>query len=162
VTSSAGNVADHISELADRLERTFRLLGKRIYLPSLRRLSSISHGLDRASIPLLGVLEEQGEVRPSDLAAALELDPSTVSRQLGQLERLGLVQRSADQADGRATLIGLTPAGRGNLATVRQARAALLEDVLAQWNEADREQLQALLDRLLESLAALPTPRVVD
>jgi DNA-binding MarR family transcriptional regulator len=59
-------------------------------------------------------------------------------------------------------LIGLTPAGRGNLATVRQARAALLEDVLAQWNEADREQLQALLDRLLESLAALPTPRVVD
>jgi DNA-binding MarR family transcriptional regulator len=153
----ANAASTQVSELAVRLERTFRLLGKRIYLPSLRRLTSLSHGLDRASIPLLGVLEEQGAARPSDIAAALELDPSTVSRQLRHLERLGLVNRSAHQEDGRAILIDLTAAGRGSLAIVREARASALQQVLADWDDHDRELLQALLDRLLDSLTSIAT-----
>jgi DNA-binding MarR family transcriptional regulator len=124
----------------------------------MHRLTSISPGLDRASIPLLGVLEEQGDVRPSDLAAALELDPSTVSRQLRLLESLGLVARTADHHDGRSVLIALTPSGRGSLTTVRQARAAVLHNVLADWAERDRELLYALLGRLANDLAPTPDP----
>jgi DNA-binding MarR family transcriptional regulator len=155
-------VSVQVSELAVRLEATFGLLGKRIYLPSLRRLTAINRGLDRASIPLLGVLEEQGELRPSDLAAALELDPSTVSRQIRHLEGKGLVSRSADRDDRRASLIGLTGAGRSGLSAIRRTRAAVLQHVLADWSDHDRELLLGLLDRLLDSLATIPVhqPRI--
>ena len=145
-------------ELAIQLEQTFRLLGKRIYSPSLRSLSSDLGGLDRASIPLLAALDEKDYARPSELATALELDPSTVSRQLANLERLGLAERSADQADGRARRISLTSRGRDGLAAVRANRAALLEGVFADWPDSDQRQLNSLLDRLLTSLLASSTP----
>lgn len=145
-------------ELVVQLEQTFRLLGKRIYTPSLRSLNEEFAGLDRASAPLLAVLEEKDYARPSELAAVLELDPSTVSRQLAHLERLGLADRSADQADGRASLIRLTPRGRRVLALVRNSRAERLGAVFGDWTEDDQRQLKALLDRLLASLLASPTP----
>jgi DNA-binding MarR family transcriptional regulator len=142
----------HNAELAVRLERTFRLLGRRIYWPSLRGVGAVDQNIDRASVPVLGVLEMKGDLRPSDLAAALELDPSTVSRQLRQLEDLQLVHRTADQSDGRASRIGLTDEGRAALNAVRIARAALLEAVLVDWSETQRQQLHDLLDHLSESL----------
>jgi DNA-binding MarR family transcriptional regulator len=146
------------SELAARLERTFQLLGRRIYLPSLRHLRATNPGLDKASVPLLGALEDQADARPSDLAVALELDLSTVSRQLHQLEQLGLVSRRPDGDDGRASRISLTPAGSESLAFVRASRAATLDEVFRDWPEGEREQLLALLDRLLLGLNALPGP----
>jgi DNA-binding MarR family transcriptional regulator len=102
-------------------------------------------------------MEDQGELRPSDIATALELDQSTVSRQLRQLEQVGLVARRADSADGRVSQIRLTDEGRSSLAAVRATRARMLDDVFAGWPEADRRQLNALLERLLDGLAALPT-----
>jgi DNA-binding MarR family transcriptional regulator len=144
------------SELATRLEHTFQLLHKRIYLPSVRHLRMKNPGLDKASVPLLATLDEHGDVRPSDAAAALELDLSTVSRQLHQLEQLGLVTRRRDGADGRASRISLTEQGRQSLAFVKASRAATLDAVFGDWPEDERRQLLNLLDRLLAGLAALP------
>jgi DNA-binding MarR family transcriptional regulator len=144
------------SELAGQLERTFRLLGKRIYRTGTRRTSDGGPDVDKASIPLLAILEDQGELRPSDIAAALELDQSTVSRQLHQLEKLGLVARRPDSGDGRVSHIRLTEAGRGSQAAARAARARMLDAVFAEWSEGDRRQLNTLLERLRNDLAALP------
>jgi DNA-binding MarR family transcriptional regulator len=146
----------HGSGLAARLERTFQLLGRRIYLPSVRHLRATNPGLDKASVPLLGALEEHDDVRPSDLAVALELDLSTVSRQVHQLEQLGLVSRRPDGDDGRASRISLTPDGRDSLGFVRASRAAMLDDVFRGWPDGERQQLLAMLDRLLTGLTALP------
>jgi DNA-binding MarR family transcriptional regulator len=143
------------SDLAARLETAFRLLGKRIYLPSVRQLRD--RGLDRASIPLLVALEEQDDLRPSDVAAAVELDLSTVSRQLRQLEALELITSRPDSEDGRARRISLTDDGRESLALVRANRASMLDEVFRDWPEAERESLLQLLDRLLLGLNALPT-----
>ncbi len=144
------------SDLAARLELTFRLLGKRIYRASERQLHSGSAGLDKASVPLLAALEEHDGARPSDAAAAVELDLSTVSRQLRQLERLGLVTRRPDGEDGRACRISLTAQGLTGLAAVRASRAAMLDEVFSGWADADRLELQRLLDALLAGLTALP------
>jgi DNA-binding MarR family transcriptional regulator len=145
------------SDLPARLELTFRLLGKRIYAPSVRQLRSLGPGLDRASIVLLAALEERDDLRPSDIATAVELDLSTVSRQLSRLEHLGLVSRRPDGEDGRARRISLTEAGRSELATVRLNRAAALDEVFGHWPDADRGELLRLLDELLRSLTALPS-----
>ena len=144
------------SELATRLERTFQLLGRRIYQPSVRHLRAANPGLDKASVPLLATLEEHSDIRTSDVAAAVELDLSTVSRQLHQLEQLGLVTRRRDGEDGRASRISLTPAGRQSLAIVRDDRAATLDAVFRDWPDDEKRQLLTLLDRLLSSLSALP------
>jgi DNA-binding MarR family transcriptional regulator len=144
------------SDLAARLEFAFRLLGKRIYLASVRQLRAVNPGLDKASIPLLATLEEQDDVRPSDAAVAVELHLSTVSRQLRQLERLGLVTRRPDGDDGRACRFSLTAQGRESLSLVRASRAAMLDEVFRGWPDAEKRNLLRLLDRLLVGLAALP------
>ena len=144
------------SDLAARLELTFRLLGKRIYRASERQLHADNAGLDKASVPMLAALEEHDSARPSDVAAAVELDLSTVSRQLRQLEQLSLVTRRPDGEDGRACRISLTAQGRKSLALVRASRAAMLDEVFSGWPDAERLELQRLLDRLMTGLAALP------
>ena len=144
-------------DLAAQLEATFRLLGKRIYLPSVRQLRAVSPGLDQASVPLLGAIEERGECRPSDLAAAVELDLSTVSRQLRQLEQAGLVSRRPDSDDRRAFRIRLTESGAARLGAIRMSRARMLDEVFSSWPEDQRADLLRLLDRLLAALSALPT-----
>lgn len=153
---------DERDDVVGRLELAFRLLGKRVYLPSLRALrpGGPGHaGVDKASYPLLALLEEHDEVRPSDAAAALELDLSTVSRQVRQLEQSGLVTRRPDEADGRACRIHLTAHGRDGLCAVRRSRSQLLESTFGDWPQTDREDLLRLLDRLLTDLHnTLPTP----
>ena len=86
------NTAPAVEDLVGRLEQAFRLLGKRVYRPSLRSLRA-THDVDKASFPLLAFLEEHGQSRPSDAAQALELDLSTVSRQVRHLEQAGLLDR---------------------------------------------------------------------
>ena len=109
-------------------------------------------------MPLLATLEEHADARPSDVAAALELDLSTVSRQLHHLEQLGLVSRRRDGDDGRASRISLTAQGRESVQFVRAHRASTLDEVFHDWPDDERHQLLTLLDRLLTGLAALPGP----
>ena len=141
-------------DLVGRLELAFRLLGKRVYYPSLRAL----HGVDKSSLPLLAHLEEHGQARPSDAAAALELDLSTVSRQVRHLEQLGLLDRRPDHADGRACQVSLTEQGRAGLDAVRTTRNDLLDTALADWDDTDRTDLARLLERLLHDVRDLTTP----
>jgi DNA-binding MarR family transcriptional regulator len=143
----------HASELVVRLEATFRMLGKRVYGPSMRRLRTLRPELDKVSLPLLSVLDERGDLRPSDLAAAVDLDLSTVSRHVNQLVRSGFVVRSPDGTDGRAHRVSLTPAGRESLQIVLDARSHLLNDALRDWSDADRAELLTLLTRLLTDVA---------
>ena len=65
-------------------------------------------GFDRSAIILLKTLVLNGPTRSSALAAAVHSDPSTVSRQVAALVRDGLLERQADQEDGRASLIAAT------------------------------------------------------
>ena len=147
-------------DLVGQLETVFRLLGKRIYLPGLRALRAVATGpgVDKASYPLLALLEEHDDVRPSDAAAVLELDLSTVSRQVRHLESSGLLTRRPDDEDGRACRVRLTASGRSGLAAVRLSRNELLDSALGDWADTDRADLLRLLDRLLSDLRELPHP----
>jgi DNA-binding MarR family transcriptional regulator len=68
-----------------------------------------------------------GPVRQGELAARLQLEKSTVSRLVRQMEAHGWIQRNSDRHDRRAVLIGLTRQGRdaaSELARVRQKKFA--------------------------------------
>jgi hypothetical protein len=53
-----------------------------------------------------------GSMRQGELAARLQLEKSTVSRLVRQMEAHGWIQRNSDRHDGRAVLIRLTRQGR--------------------------------------------------
>lgn len=91
-------------------------------------------------------------MRVSELAGCALLDHSTVSRYVKRLEDLGLVERTADPDDRRASLLALTPQGHQALHDAKMARAAVLADALASWPEIDRHALSSLVLRLQASL----------
>ncbi len=112
----------------------------------------------RAAVVLLFPLERLGPLRQGALAELVHADPSTVSRHVATLIEQGLVQRVADETDGRASRLVVTDAGRTALAQVRAEREAHLARVTADWPAADLATLTHLFGRLLDDLtASLPT-----
>ncbi len=103
--------------------------------------------VERAAYHLLVHLVKDGPRRSSVLAEAVHSDPSTVSRQVGHLVRLGLVERTADPEDGRATLLAATPEGRRAFEENRRIRNATIAEMLTGWPASDRRELISLLGR---------------
>ncbi len=108
--------------------------------------------VDPSTFPLAKQLMCHEAMRLSDLAAAVELDASTVSRQVKQLEYRGIVERTPDPEDGRASLIRITPEGRQVMHDGIRRRFERIKSVLEPWDEHDRAQLQTLLTRLAADL----------
>lgn len=131
-----------------RLERTLAGLAKRVLSRGVPALDGTGHRLDRTGYFALTHLEAHGPVRASDLAALLELDLSTVSRQVRLLDNAGLLERTADPSDGRAHLLELSPAGRAALVQARRERHAVLDRALQPWDPVDRNRLLDLVERL--------------
>ncbi|MGH3324518.1 MAG: MarR family winged helix-turn-helix transcriptional regulator [Streptomyces sp.] len=122
----------------------------------LRRARSFSGELARevhpelepAAYGLFVRLEDGGPQRATDLAAYFGVGKATISRQLGVLERLGLITRAPDPADGRASLLHLTPEGRERFTVVRDARRGEYVRKLAAWDRGEIAELARLLHRL--------------
>jgi DNA-binding MarR family transcriptional regulator len=110
--------------------------------------------LDRAAYVILRHLDQAGPQNVSALAARLNLDGSTVTRQVSAMQRDGLITRTPDPADGRGTVISPTAAGLQRMAAVQAARTRLYGDLLGAWSADDRDTLADLLHRLNEALDA--------
>lgn len=110
--------------------------------------------LDRAAYVILRHLAEAGPQNISALAARLNLDGSTVTRQVSAMQRDGLITRAPDPRDGRGAVVSPTPAGTQRMSTVRAARTRLYGDILGDWPAADRSALADLLERLNAALDA--------
>jgi DNA-binding MarR family transcriptional regulator len=93
-----------------------------------------------------------GSMRITALASSTQLDTSTVSRHITQLEQAGLVDRSQDPDDGRAQRVGLTEEGRTQLEASTSRRRELLTESLDGWDTADLADLERLLGRLVASV----------
>lgn len=125
-----------------------------------RLASLVDEPVDRATMMLLGRLAHCSEPpRLSDIAQRADLDLSTISRKVAELERRGLVQRAADPADGRASTLRITADGRRLLRKVHRAHSQVLAEVLAEWSDDDRADLARLLRRLGDDLLAFGRER---
>jgi DNA-binding MarR family transcriptional regulator len=69
-------------------------------------------GVTSAQCHILLELEARGASSVGELADALELDPSTMSRTADSLVRAGLVSRADDPANRRRQILDLSPEGR--------------------------------------------------
>jgi DNA-binding MarR family transcriptional regulator len=101
---------------------------------------------------VLMALEARGQCRQNELAAELCISQSALSRHVTDLVAAGYIARRADPGDGRATQVLTTPAGCELLAHARRSRAASLQSVLSDWNEADARAAGTAIRKLRGSL----------
>lgn len=142
--------------LEEDLRNGLRGLLKTIRL--LRRRWTGAHAaLPAGVMPLLGQIEESsagsGGCHLKDLAEALALDTSTVSRSISGVVALGLAERVADEHDRRACLITLTPAGRDALAASRDWYHEVFAETLADWNRDELRSFAAQMLRVTDDVA---------
>jgi DNA-binding MarR family transcriptional regulator len=82
-----------------------------------------------------------GAVRQGELAVRLQLEKSTVSRLVRQMEARGWIQRTSDRDDGRAVLIRLTRQGRDAASELSGARQEKFARILAAIPEDKRSMV---------------------
>ncbi len=141
---------DTLDALEHALTRVARAMLRKGVPPAL-----LAEGgqVDRAGYWAMVRIGEVGcPVRLSDLATSMELDLSTVSRQVGHLVDAGLVTRAPDPGDGRARRVALTERGAAVLEAVRAARREELRRTLAGWDAAERGALAEVLTRLADDM----------
>jgi DNA-binding MarR family transcriptional regulator len=112
--------------------------------------------IDYSAFPILKLLTHQGPMRLSALAQVLGLDASTVSRHARQLEDKGLLERTEDPDDGRASRVAVSEHGNVCLAQAFETRRHVVATALEDFSPEERETLRALLQRLVESLLTHP------
>ncbi|GAA3619139.1 hypothetical protein GCM10022419_125860 [Nonomuraea rosea] len=106
-------------------------------------LDSAPTGVDRQTYPVLSGLARLGPQSAARLADEVGIDRSGASRYADRLEAAGLLERSPDPSDGRATLLALTPAGHAAVAGLRNALTRHLAGLIADWPDG---RAQALID----------------
>lgn len=93
-----------------------------------------------------------GDCRLKDLAGAMGLDPSTVSREISGLMAAGLVVRRPDPRDGRAAVLALTDAGQDRLTQAQRLFTRQIDDALAGWSPEEARRFGADLSRFAHDL----------
>jgi DNA-binding MarR family transcriptional regulator len=122
------------------------------HLETFGRRSSLYLHVDRAGYLALRMLEALGPLSTKALATALNLDASTVTRQITALESAGFVDRRPDPIDRRSSTIVLTEEGRRTMSGVEKERRQGMEELIADWGEDERIALGRSLHRLNVSL----------
>ena len=110
-------------------------------------------GLTPTSVAALATIERHGPLTPSEIAAIERVKRPTITRTLGCLEREGLIDRAADPADGRSSLVSVNGAGRERLRRLRGRKNAYLARRMRDLSDGEVETLERateILERMWE------------
>lgn len=139
-----------------RLQVALGLLLQRRHRAKIYRelLEPFAGTVDEATYPVLSGLGRVGPTTSARLGTEIGLDRSVVSRHSDRLEALGLLSRSPDPDDARATLLTLTEQGERIVARLRERLAAIFQRRLDSWPPEQADAFVAGLERFVrESLS---------
>lgn len=108
-------------------------------------------GLSPHQSRALRVVTSYGDLRLGDLAEHLRIAPRSATEVVDGLVERGLLERVADPADRRATLVRPTPEGERVGAEVDAARAADASALFGHLAADERADLARLLRRVVET-----------
>jgi DNA-binding MarR family transcriptional regulator len=135
------------AELASALRISVTRLSRR-----LRQERGVADHLSPNQLGVLGTLMREGSLAIGELASSERVRPPSMTRTVGSLVDIGLVQRESSPTDGRQVLVGLTEAGRAVVVESRRRKEAWLNRVLADLTADQRSVLRAALP-VLEGLS---------
>ncbi|GAA2160054.1 MarR family winged helix-turn-helix transcriptional regulator [Actinomadura napierensis] len=113
-----------------------RIVGRAKRLP----IPPALQGLDLAPrhLALLAHLEYDGPAGVNELAARLEVAPTTVSLMVSELARPGVLERNADPSDRRRRIVAIAPAYTGPIGEWLSGSASAWERVMRDLAPAER------------------------
>lgn len=123
------------------------------HLGLARREAFADLGVPQWQFDVLAALRRAGpphELTPSDLMAETLVSSGTMTHRIDELEAASLVRRQPDRADGRVVRVRLTAAGRAAVDHALESLLARERRLLGPLSPSERNQLAALLRRLLE------------
>ena len=125
------------------LEHEMGVLVRRIRRMIAERARMVHPDLSPVAYSMLMALNDSGPRRASDLVDIFSIDKGAVSRQVGALLDLGLIERSPDPEDRRAAILAITEEGSRRLGTIAEMRRREVLERLSGWSDED---LQAVVD----------------
>ena len=114
-------------------------------------------GLKTTQYSLLSTVLHMGPARPADLAAALKMDPSTLTRNLRPLINAGWVDLSAG-ADARTRAVSITADGRAKRAEAQRHWKAAQQSLNQRLGVSRVAALHELIQQSLALLASDEAP----
>ncbi|MCW2618919.1 MAG: MarR family transcriptional regulator [Modestobacter sp.] len=130
-------------EIAAAVQRELTVFARRVRGVPQR----LHQELPLVAYSMLSSIDAADGCRSVDLVTLYRLDKSTVSRQIGDLERRGLVAKTTDPAHGRGQVLAVTPAGRALLHEAAATRQAELTRRVATWSDEELAAFAAALQR---------------
>lgn len=112
-------------------------------------------GLRGTQYSLLSYVAKLGPIRPVDLARAMKVEASTLTRNLRPLVDAGLIEMGPGP-DARSRLVQATEAGREKRQEAQRRWRVAQESINQRLGPARVVQLHALLDECQDLLADLP------
>lgn len=120
------------------VERELRRLLRRLRRYSAEMARTVHPDLEPAVYGVLVDISEAEAARAVDLAQDRGVTKGVISRQVRQLETMGLIERRPDPADARAQVLVATPAGRAAVREAQGQRRARIERLLSGSTPAQR------------------------
>ncbi len=152
MTDADRSAADAVYDFMQLLGQSGRSAGQRERLRRALDVPVTAAGLQALRM----VLRHDGSTI-GELGRRLDVDQSTISRQVRPLEDHGLLLREPDPDDGRISRLTVSDQGKAVLARVEAIARNDFEAALASWSDDDRRHLAALVDRLRHDLLELRT-----
>jgi DNA-binding MarR family transcriptional regulator len=140
------------AESLGELEREIGVMVRRIRRVIALRARAVHPDLAPSSYLMLTYVAEHGPLRASGIADQFDIDKGAVSRQVGHLTELGLLERITDPDDGLALLVSVSVEGRTRLAEVARHRRKWLDERLGDWSEEDLAAFVETLGRYNRAL----------
>ena len=130
-----------------QLEHEVGVVIRRVKRVIGERARAVHPELQPGTYLMLTYLAETGSCRSSSIAEVFDMDKGAISRQVQHLTDLGLVERSPDPADGRASLLSLTDEAHRRLDDVQAHRRKVIDERLADWSDEDLHSFVEMLGR---------------
>jgi DNA-binding MarR family transcriptional regulator len=124
-----------------------------------RSLGAAAEEVTIAQYRALVVLASRGTQRMADLAAALDVAPSTAGRMCDRLVRRGLIRRHRARTDRRAVLVSVTPAGRLVVDQATARRRALIGEILGRLPVSRQHAVAGALAAFADAAGEIPDRR---
>lgn len=154
-------------ELIDQLVAEAEYLNRLLYMGKLDKLGDVD--LPLSQVRTLALLEGQGPLRMTTIAALMARGFSAVTATVDRLEERGLVTREPDPADGRALLCSITDHGAREIGRfwhlgreVFQDYADLMTLEELRKSVAGLVQLREVEQRVQQALLSGPADRQAD
>ena len=142
------------ADLLGGLEQEVGVMIRRIRRVIGERARSVHPDLQSSSYLMLTWLNQHGAQRASAMADAFGIDKGAISRQVQHLLDLGLVDRTPDPDDGRATLVSVSADASVRIGEVNDDRRRWLDDRLGDWPESDLSEFVRMLSSYNAALDA--------